>query len=85
MEDECNKILEILEVYERGSGQKINREKTNILFSSNTHLSLQDQIQHHLGVPTIHQYEKYLRLPALVSQAKKTKLYIPKERVWKKL
>ena len=78
MEDECNKILEILEVYERGSGQKINREKTNIFFSSNTPLSLQDQIQHHLGVPTIRQYEKYLGLSALVGQAKKTKLYIPK-------
>ena len=43
-EAECNKILEILEVYERGSGQKINREKTNIFFGSNTPLSLQDRI-----------------------------------------
>ena len=41
---ECNKILEILEVYERGSGQKINREKRNIFFSSNTPLPLQDRI-----------------------------------------
>ena len=41
-EAECNKILEILEVYERGSGQKINREKTNLFFSSNTSLPLQE-------------------------------------------
>ena len=43
-EAECNKILEILEVYERGFGQKINREKTNLFFSSNTPLPLQEQI-----------------------------------------
>ena len=36
----CNKILEILEVYERGSGQKIYREKTNLFFSLNTPLPL---------------------------------------------
>ena len=35
-EEECQKILDILAIYERGSGQKINREKTNIFFSSNT-------------------------------------------------
>ena len=35
-EDECQRILDILVVYERGTGQKINREKTNIFLSSNT-------------------------------------------------
>ena len=29
-EDECQRVLNILAVYERGTGQKINREKTNI-------------------------------------------------------
>ena len=32
----CRRILDVLAVYERGSWQKINREKTNIFFSSNT-------------------------------------------------
>ena len=36
-EEECQTILDLLATYERGSGQKINREKTNIFFSSNTH------------------------------------------------
>ena len=36
-EKECQTILDLLATYERGSGQKINREKTNIFFSSNTH------------------------------------------------
>ena len=36
-EFECQGILEILSTYENGSGQKINRDKTNIFFSANTH------------------------------------------------
>lgn len=64
--DSARKFLEILEVYERGLGQKINRDKANIFFSSNTQHDLQVQIQHLLGVPAIRQYEKYMGLPALL-------------------
>ena len=70
-EEECQKILDILAIYERGSGQKINREKTNIFFSSNTPHEVQVRIQQVLGVPTIRHFEKYLGLPALVGRAKK--------------
>ena len=35
-EEECQKIIDLLSIYERGSGQKINRDKTNIFFSFNT-------------------------------------------------
>ena len=68
-EIECQQVLNILATYERGSGQKINQEKTNIFFSYNTPpppQNLQTRIQQLLGVPTIRQYEKYLGLPALV-------------------
>jgi len=44
-EDECQKILDILVVYERESVQKINRDKTNIFFSSNTLHKTQVRIQ----------------------------------------
>ena len=40
-ESECQKSLDILAIYERGSGQKINQDKTNIFFSSNTQQVLQ--------------------------------------------
>lgn len=83
--EKCQKMLDILEVYERGSRQKINREKTNIFFSSNTSQPIQSCIQQLLGVPTITQYEKYLRLPSLVGREKKRSFIYLKERVQKKL
>ena len=57
-EDECQRVLNILAVYERGTNQKINREKTNIFFSSNTIHQTQTRIQQLLGIPAIRQYEK---------------------------
>ena len=56
-EEECQRILDILAIYERGSGQKINCDKTNIFFSSNTPPAMKDRIQAILGVPAIRQYE----------------------------
>lgn len=50
-EAEYQKIREIF--YERGSCQNINREKTNIFFSSNTSQPLQSRIQQLLGVLAI--------------------------------
>ena len=84
-EEECQKILDIPSIYERGSGQKINREKTNTFFSSNTPHEVQVQIQQVFGVPAIRHFEKYLGLPALVGRAKKQSFIYIKERVWKKL
>ena len=77
--------MDILATYERGSGQKTNRDKTNIFFSTNTSSDIQSRIQSILGVPAIQQYEKYLGLPALVGRAKKQSFIYIKERVWKKL
>ena len=79
-EEECQTILDLLATYERGSGQKINREKTNIFFSSNTHLQVQSNIQQLFGVPAIRQHEKYLGLPALVGRAKKQSFIYLKEK-----
>ncbi|KAL0013771.1 hypothetical protein SO802_000840 [Lithocarpus litseifolius] len=83
--EECHRVLDLLSVYEKGSRQKINREKTNIFFNANTHQDTLNQIQQLLGVPAICQYEKYLGLPALVGRAKKQSFVYIKERVWRKL
>lgn len=84
-ESECQVILDILSIYERGLGQKINRDKTNIFFSSNTQHDIKVRIQHLLGVPAIRLYEKYLGLIAFVGRAKKEGFAYIKERIWEKI
>ena len=83
-ESECQVILDILATYEKGSGQKINKDKTNLFFSSNTDPGLQIRIQQILGVPSIKNYEKYLGPLALVGLAKKQSFIYIKERILKK-
>ena len=84
-EAKCQIILDVLSFYEKGFGQKINRDKTCIFFSSNTEPELQTRIQQVLVVPAIRQYEKYLGMPAFVGRAKKQSFIYIKQRVWKKL
>ena len=48
--EECNKVLEILNMYERSSGQKVNRSKTSIFFSKSTSAKMQSSIKEALGV-----------------------------------
>ena len=62
--EECQRVLDILEVYGRCSGQQINRSKTTIFFSKSTSDNTRNQIKLALGVPEIIQYERYLGLPS---------------------
>ena len=83
--EECNRVLDILDVYGKCSGQQINRSKTTIFFSKSTKVESRNQIKLALGVPEIIQYEKYLGLPLLVGRNKKASFNYIKERIWKKL
>ena len=82
---ECRKIQELLECYEKASGQQLNRSKTGLFFNKSTPPLITDQINHALGVQKIKQYEKYLGLPSLVGRNKKASLLYIKERVEAKL
>ena len=48
-------------------------------------MTAQDSIKTTLGVPIIHQYEKYLGLPSLVGRNRFASFSQIKERVWSKL
>ena len=47
--DEGRRILKVLEDYEGESGQKLNKEKTSLLFSKNTLREVQEQIKQVFG------------------------------------
>ena len=82
---ECNTVLEILDKYERASGQKINRDKTQLFFSSNTNQQVRNSIKGRLGVLVSHQFDKYLGLPSFVGRGKKQSYSYIRERIWQKI
>ena len=83
--EDVTTIQSILEVYESASGQQINKEKTPLFFGKTVTDVAKDSIKELLGVPEIKQYEKYLRLPAVVGRNRRASLNYIKDRVWNKL
>jgi len=81
----CQRVLDILGVYEKCLGQQINRSKTTIFFSKSTSDDRRHTIKELLGVPEIREYERYLGLPSFVGKKKKASFEYIKERVWRKL
>jgi hypothetical protein len=82
---EWHRLEGILELYERASGQMLNRDKTSIFFSRNTCNSVKENILRLAGVPTTQQYDKYLGLPALVGKSRIREFQSIKDRVRNKI
>ena len=77
--------MKILEIYEEGLGQKVNKNKTTIFFSKSTPKGSKVEIKDVLGLQEIVHYDKYLGLPSLVGRKKKESFNFIKEKVWRKL
>ncbi|XP_030970164.1 uncharacterized protein LOC126728195 [Quercus robur] len=82
---ECDELQRLLAVYEKASGQQLNRTKTSLFFSSNTSRDVQEEIKNWFGAQIIKQHEKYLGLPSLVGKNKRTTFNAIKEKLGKVL
>ena len=82
---ECNKLMEILRIYELASGQTINTEKSSIFFSPNTSQERKDEILSILRPMNDSRHTKYLGLPSIIGRSKKQIFAEIKEKVGKKL
>lgn len=69
-------MKEILEVYHRGSGQLVNREKSAIFFSKNCDDAMVDEVITGLSIQNIALAEKYLGLPTALGRSTKETLNI---------
>lgn len=67
---EWRRLINILEKYEAASGQKLNREKTSIIFSRNTSSPKREEISRISGLNATQCYEKYLGLPTMVRRSR---------------
>ena len=83
--DEANRVMKVLEEYERDSGQRLNKEKTSLFFSKNTSREVQDQVKGLFGAQIVRHHEKYLGLPPLVGKGKRKAFNHIKEMVGRKI
>ena len=84
-EEEVDKVLDILSIYEAASGQKLNMEKSEVSFSRNIAPEKQEILQMKLTFKAVEEHEKYLGLPTFVGGSKKRVFQGIRERILKKL
>ncbi|KAF5472052.1 hypothetical protein F2P56_008799 [Juglans regia] len=63
-------LQNILNLYGAASGQLLNMEKTELLFSRNVDGGVRTAIQELWGVNSIHSHDRYLGLPSFVGKSK---------------
>jgi hypothetical protein len=78
-------LQEILKVYEACSGQKINMEKSSILFSPSTKLIDREQIKQKLQLASETHNERYLGLPVHISHSKLKAFEYIKKKIWTRI
>jgi hypothetical protein len=83
--EQWGRLQNILLLYEKASGQKLNNNKTSMFFSKNTTVVDKEAILEIVGVPATHCYDTYLGLPALVGKSRTTAFKGILDRVWKRL
>ena len=67
---ECMELINILNAYEKASGQKINEDKSSVFFSSNTPSEVKEEISRIHGPMQDTRHKKYLGLPLLIGTSK---------------
>ena len=82
---ECQKIVEIHELYKVSYGQKINADKSSAFFSHNTLNDTRSEVLEILGPMQDTRHGKYLSLPSIIGKSKKDVFAEVKEIVAKKL
>ncbi|XP_042962692.1 uncharacterized protein LOC122296963 [Carya illinoinensis] len=82
---EWRRLQEVLQVYERASGQFLNKDKTAVFFSNNSQPAEIQAIKEAGQNYVCGTYEKYLGLPTIVGRSKFNTFRSLKERIWQRI
>jgi hypothetical protein len=82
---DAQQLQDILNLYERCSGQMINKAKSAVLFSKNTKATQRKEVCDTLQVTKETMNERYLGLPVHVGRSKGGTFAYLKDRVWKRI
>ena len=83
-DQECHKLIEILELYEAASGQKVNAKKSSVFFSHNTPHEKKCAVLNILGPMQDTRHGKYLGLLSIIGRSKIDVFAEIKEKVGRK-
>ena len=81
---ECHKLIEILELYEAASGQKVNAKKSSVFFSHNTPHEKKCAVLNILGPMQDTRHGKYLGLLSIIGRSEIDVFAEIKEKVGRK-
>ncbi|KAL5793103.1 hypothetical protein ACOSP7_001697 [Xanthoceras sorbifolium] len=84
-EADCCCLKQVLDNYERASGQAVNYDKSALSFSPNTQLSVRTLVGSLFNIGEVSCHDKYLGLPSAISKNRKNVFANIKEKVWQKL
>ncbi|XP_024163967.1 uncharacterized protein LOC112170934 [Rosa chinensis] len=83
--EECMHYKRILDIYEKASGQKVNFQKSSVVFSNNVNEVTQQELVAILNIQCLKEHDKYLGLPMKVGRSKSAIFAYIKEKLAKKL
>lgn len=78
-------LQQILRLYEECSGQKINKEKSAIMFSKNTMPPQRQQVRQALNLQAETANKRYLGLPVYISHSKCKAFEYIRDRIWNRI
>ncbi|XP_024178259.1 uncharacterized protein LOC112184225 [Rosa chinensis] len=82
---ECLHVRAILDIYAKASGQRVNFQKSSVVFSKNVPIDLQNELATILEVQCVEEHDRYLGLPLTVGKSKTAKFLYIKEKLTKRL
>lgn len=84
-DENATQLRHVLQIYEMCSGQKINKDKSSIVFSKNTRQDVRDRFMQILDLTQEAASAKYLGLPVYMGKSKSRLFAYLKERLWKRI
>ncbi|XP_027155078.1 uncharacterized protein LOC113755222 [Coffea eugenioides] len=82
---EAGKLMKILKVYEKATGQQINTDKSSVFFSKNTTQLVREEVCHTMGSIQQIGQGQYLGLPMIITKSKEQVFGFIKNSIDKKL
>jgi hypothetical protein len=83
--EEITHIKNIIATYQNASGQLVNANKSEIMFSKHVSEDVKDSIQESLAMQKVEHFSKYLGMPTYIGRSKNQFFQFIQDKIWKKL